>query len=305
MKTILFLLIVILNADVGSALTIATGPSDGTYIQIARDIQRVCQKDGVTLEILPTQGSFENLVLLGDKKVDLAIGQIDALEFFAKVLKPQGVNVLETIRVILHLYPEEIHVLTNNQAVTSIYELQSKSVSFGPKNGGSALTGEVLLNTYGIKVEKVFFDPKDALDRLNKKQLDAMVFVAGAPVPLFKSLSSGFRFVPLPKDESLEKVYNRKIFDRTLYSWAAETETYSVPSVLMGRDSKDRLYAANVQKLVLSVLNNQQQLKASGHEKWNSSSINMPLRYFGYDPANEAIGLYHQLESLGYKLYRP
>ena len=304
-KRILFLLIVVLNADVGFALTIATGASDGTYIQIARDIQRVVQKDGITLEILPTQGSFENMVLLGDRKVDLAIAQIDALGFFAKVMKPQGVNVFETIRVILNLYPEEIHVLTNNQAINSFFQLQGKRVSFGPKNGGSALTGEVLLDTYGMKVEKFYLDPKDALDGLKKNRLDAMVFVAGAPVPLFKNLGSGFRFVDLPKDESLEKTYDRKTLDRTLYDWTIQTETYTVSSVLMGRDTKDQLYAQNIQRLILSVLSNQDQLRASGHEKWKSSKINMPLQNYGYGPANDAIGLYRQLESLGYKISRP
>ena len=303
-KRILFIFIVILYADAGFALTIATGPSDGTYIQIARDMQKVSQKDGVNLEILPTQGSFQNMVLLGDRKIDLAIAQIDALGFFAKVMKPQGVNVLETIRVILHLYPEEIHVLTNDPAITTIYQLQGKRVSFGPKDGGSALTGEVLLNAYGMKVEKSYLDPKDALELLKRKQLDGMIFVAGAPVPLFKDLGSGFRFVSLPKDESLEQTYDRKNFDRSLYSWANETETYSVASVLMGRESNDKLYAANIQKLILSILSNQDQLKASGHEKWKSSGINNPLRYNGYGPANDAISLYQQLQSLGYKIYR-
>jgi uncharacterized protein len=303
-KKILFVLIMIFDANAGFALTIATGPSDGTYIQIARDMQRVSQKDGVNLEILPTQGSFQNMVLLGDRRIDLAIAQIDALGFFAKVMKPQGVNVLETIRVILHLYPEEIHVLTNDPAITTIYQLQGKRVSFGPKDGGSALTGEVLLNAYGMKVEKSYLDPKDALERLKRKQLDGMVFVAGAPVPLFKDLGTGFRFIPLPKDESLEQAYDRKIFDRSLYNWATETETYSVASVLMGRESNDKLYAANIQRLILSILSNQDQLKASGHEKWKSSGINNPLRYNGYGPANDAISLYQQLQSLGYKIYR-
>jgi len=305
MKRMLFALIVIFYADVGFALTIATGPSDGTYIQIARDIQRVSQKDGVSLEILPTQGSFANMVLLGDRKVDLAIAQIDALGFFAKVMKPQGVNIFETLRVILYLYPEEIHVLTNNPTINSFRQLQGKRVSFGPKDGGSALTGEVLLNTYGMNVEKFYFDPKDALERLKNKQLDAMVFVAGAPVSLFKNLGTGFRFVELPKDESLERTYDRKTLNRALYDWAAETETYTVSSVLMARDSKDQLYAQNIQKLILSILNNQDQLKVSGHEKWKVSGINKPLRDFGYGPAIDAINLYRQLESLGYKMYRP
>lgn len=303
-KRILFLLIVTLYADVGFAITIATGPSDGTYIQIARDIQKIAQKDGIKLEILATQGSFENMVLLGDMKVDLAIAQIDALEFFAKVMKPQGIDVFGTIRVLLNLYPEEIHVLTNNAAINSFLQLQGKRVSFGPKNGGSALTGEVLLETYGMQVEKSFLNPRDALEALRKTQLDAMIFVGGAPVPLFRNLGSGFRFVDLPRDEYLDKIYARKTLDRTLYDWTIPTETYSVLSVLMGRDTKDQLYAQIVQRLILSVLSNQDQLKASGHEKWRSSRINMPLQYNGYGPANEAIKLYQQLESLGYKVYR-
>ena len=245
------------------------------------------------------------MVLLGDRKVDLAIAQIDALGFFAKVMKPQGVNVFETLRVILNLYPEEIHVLTNNSAINSFLQLQGKRVSFGPKNGGSALTGEVLLETYGMKVEKSYLDPKDALEALRKKQLDAMIFVGGAPVPLFKNLGSGFRFVDLPRDNSLETTYDRKTLDRTLYDWTIPTETYTVYSVLMGRDTKDQLYIQNIQRLILSVLSNQDQLKASGHEKWKSSGINNPLKYYGYGPANDAIGLYQQLQSLGYKIYRP
>ena len=304
MNKILCVLILILYTDPGWALTIATGPSDGTYIQIARDIQRVSEKDGIKLEIFPSKGSFENMILLGDMKIDLAIAQIDALGFFAKMMKPQGVDIFQTIRVVLNLYPEEVHVLTNNPSINSFFQLVGKRVSFGPKDGGSALTGEVLLDTYGIKLDKLYIDPKDALEQLKQKQLDAMVFVGGAPVPLFKNLGSGFRFVDLPRDQSLDQTYSRKTLDRTLYDWTIPTETYTVSSVLMGRDTKDQLYAQNVQKLILSVLSNQAQLKASGHEKWKSSRINMPLNYFGYGPANDAIRLYQQLETLGYKISR-
>jgi uncharacterized protein len=304
-KRLLFAIVAILYADLGFALTIATGPSGGTYIQIGQDIQKVTQKDGLRIEVRATQGSFENMVLLGDRQVDLAIAQVDALGFFAKMMKPQGVDVFATIRVILNLYPEEIHVLTNNAAINSFLQLQGKRVSFGPKNGGSALTGEALLEAYGMKVEASYLDPKDAVEALRKNQLDALIFVGGAPVPLFRNLGSGFRFVDLPRDESLEKVYNRKTLDRSLYDWTIPTETYSVLSVLMGRDTKDQLYAQNVQKLILSILSNQDQLKASGHEKWRYSGINNPLKYYGYNPANEAISLYQQLQTLGYKIYRP
>src|SRR5262245_62629313 len=101
---VLLLLLVILYADVGFSLTIATGPSDGTYIQIARDIQKVAQKDGIKVEILATQGYFENMVLLGDRKVDLAIAQIDDLGFFDKMMKHEGINILEKNKIIYNFY---------------------------------------------------------------------------------------------------------------------------------------------------------------------------------------------------------
>ena len=124
-KRILFLLIVILYADVGFALTIATGPSDGTYIQIARDIQKVAQKDGIKVEIFATQGpsrtwccwEIGRWILRSPKSIP---------GVFAKVMKPQGINVFETIRVILNLYPEEIHVLTNNSAINSFLRCRAK-----------------------------------------------------------------------------------------------------------------------------------------------------------------------------------
>ena len=50
MKRLLLAIILILYGDPGFALTIATGPSDGTYIQIARDIQKVAEKDGIKVD---------------------------------------------------------------------------------------------------------------------------------------------------------------------------------------------------------------------------------------------------------------
>jgi TRAP-type uncharacterized transport system substrate-binding protein len=47
MKKILLVLVLSLFAQAASAATIATGPSDGSYFQIAQDIKNVAGKDGM------------------------------------------------------------------------------------------------------------------------------------------------------------------------------------------------------------------------------------------------------------------
>ena len=89
MKKIILILIVCLNASMVWAFTIATGPSDGSYFQIAQDIKNVAGKEGIDIQVMPTKGSIENIQLLGAGKVDLAIVQLDALRFVSDVLKQQ------------------------------------------------------------------------------------------------------------------------------------------------------------------------------------------------------------------------
>jgi hypothetical protein len=72
------------------AFTIATGPSDGSYFQIAQDIKNVVGKEGIDLNVMATKGSLENLELLTSGKADLAIVQLDALRFISDVTARLG-----------------------------------------------------------------------------------------------------------------------------------------------------------------------------------------------------------------------
>ncbi|HEX2929598.1 MAG TPA: TAXI family TRAP transporter solute-binding subunit, partial [Candidatus Binatia bacterium] len=151
MKKLFVAIILALFAQAAFAFTIATGPSDGTYIQIAQDIKKVAEKDGVELQPQTTGGSLENIELLAARKVDLAIVQLDALRFVSDVLKQyKGVELLDKIKVILNLYPEEIHVITNKKDIQTFYHLEGKRVSIGTERGGSAVSAGVLFSVYDI-----------------------------------------------------------------------------------------------------------------------------------------------------------
>ena len=72
MRTITVLFLTLLLHGYALALTIATGSAEGTYFKIAQDIKQVAEKEGIPIEVIQTNGSFENVNLLGAGKVDLA-----------------------------------------------------------------------------------------------------------------------------------------------------------------------------------------------------------------------------------------
>ena len=306
MKIIVIVLVLVFNAQVAAAITIATGSSEGTYFRIAQDIKKVAEKEGLNLNVISTNGSFENINLLGKGKTDLAIVQKDALNYFADVMKEEGgKNIFRSVKVILNLYPEEVHVITNNKAISSFRDLEGKKVSVGAENSGSLLTAEMLLRAYKVKAKKLYYQPDRAVGQLRKGDLDAMIFVGGAPVSAFKKLGNQFRIVRLPENDDLEKMYQRKILGKDFYSWAnADTATYAVPSVIVTLARREEKYIADMGRLVLAILSNKGELESSGHPKWKKSLLRYIYADVGYPPTNDIIQIYNILNEFGYKIIK-
>jgi len=304
MKKILLAAVLSLFAQAASAFTIATGPSDGTYFQIAQDIKNLAAKDGVELQITSTKGSVENIELLGSGKVELAIVQLDALRFVSDILKEyKGLDLFDKIKVVLNLYPEEIHVLSNKKDIQTFYHLEGKRVSVGVQGGGSALSAAVLFSVYDINATISFDSFEEAVKKIDQGALDAVIFVGGAPVPFIDKLAGKLHLVRLPANPTLEQIYLRARLGKTQYSWAtADTETYAVPASIMGVDLRDEKYAAQMQQLVLSVLNGREYLEKNGHAKWKSSILQTYFPNRGYEPTNQIIQLFNVLDSRGYKI---
>jgi TRAP transporter TAXI family solute receptor len=304
MKVILTLLM-FLFCQPALALTIATGTPEGTYYQIAQDIKRIAEKEDIPVEIIQTNGSFDNINLLGLEKVDLAILQLDVLKVTSDAMQAKaGFNVLKELKVILNLYFEEIHVITKNDGIRSLSQLEGKKVAVGPERSGSALTAEVLLAAYDLRVEKFFDAPNDALQKLERGELDALIFVGGAPVPAFEKLDPSFRFVRLPSNPLLEQLYQRKKIDKGVYPWAGEVETFAVPSVIMTRDRRDSDYVALIQRLLLAILSNKENLDATGHPKWKSAQFRFMIPSVAYPPSNDVILIYNILDAYGYGIIK-
>jgi TRAP transporter TAXI family solute receptor len=242
---------------------------------------------------------------LGLEKVDLAILQLDVLKVTSDAMQAKaGFNVLKEIKVILNLYFEEIHVITKNDGIRSLSQLEGKKVAVGPDRSGSALTAEVLLTAYDLRVEKFFDAPNDALQKLERGELDALIFVGGAPVPAFEKLDPSFRFVRLPSNPILEQLYQRKKIDKGVYPWAGEVETFAVPSAIMTRDRRDSEYVTLIQRLLLTILSNKEKLDAIGHPKWKTAQFRFMIPSVAYPPSNDVILIYNILDAYEYGIIK-
>ena len=98
----------------------------------------------------------------------------------------------------------------------------------GPEKGGSALTAEVLLAGFNLNVDRVFDAPDAAIKKLGTGDLDALIFIGGAPVPAFRNLDKTFHFVAFPPNSGLEQIYIKKKIEKSVYPWADDFETYAV-----------------------------------------------------------------------------
>ncbi len=216
---------------------VAGGLLSGTYMTFANELAQVLD-DGDDLRVIPivTYGAASNLDdLLYLRQVDVAVTQSDVFEYFKTNRKIP--NLEYRVNYILRLPVSEVHVLARTD-IKKIEDLQGKKVSFGPAGSGSSLTGTIVFQRLGVKVEQVLYDNPTALQKLKTGELAAMVRVIGRPIDFFAKIpaDSGLHFVPIPFSKTFADYYALGEFTNkeypTLVPEGQSVDTLAVPAVL-------------------------------------------------------------------------
>src|SRR2546421_2342747 len=216
---------------------IAGGLIDGTYMRFADELAKVLD-DGDNLRILPmvSYGAASNLDdLLYLRGVDLAVTQSDLFEYFRTERKTP--NLQNRVHYMLRLPIAELHILAKTD-IRSLEDLRGKRVNFGPAGSGSSLTGTIVFQRLGVKVEQVLIDQQSGLQKLQSGEVAALVRVVPKPVEFFNRISSnsGLHLVPIPFTKMFADYYTLGEFDAKDYpSLIAEGQTVNtiaVPAVL-------------------------------------------------------------------------
>src|SRR5439155_3117063 len=110
--------------------------------------------------------------------------------------------------------------------------------SFGPAGSASSLTGTIVFQRLGVKVEHVLLDNATALTKLKSGELAALVRVIGKPVGFFAHIpaNSGLHLVPIPFSKTFTDMYTLGEFTGeeypTLIPLGEKIDTIAVPAVL-------------------------------------------------------------------------
>ena len=216
---------------------VAGGQLSGTYMTFADELAQVLD-DGDNLRVIPmvTYGAASNLDdLLYLRGVDVAVTQSDVFEYFRTQRKTP--NLESRINYIIRLPVSEVHVLARTD-IRSIEDLRGKKVSFGPAGSASSLTGTIVFQRLGVKVEQVLYDNPTALQKIKSGELAALVRVIGKPIDFFSKIpkDSGLHLVPIPFSKTFSDYYTVGEFTNaeypTLTPQGGATDTLAVPAVL-------------------------------------------------------------------------
>ena len=165
-------------------ITIATGGPKGAYFAFGQRYREILGRDGITLEVLETDGSLENIALLEspDTGVDVAFVQGGT----------GGHARGNTLRSLASVYYEPLWIFLNETtAFTDPSDVIDKRISIGPKGSGTRALVLELFGDTGIDASDLLISDLEgqaAVDALRNGSLSAMMLVASPESELVREL---------------------------------------------------------------------------------------------------------------------
>ena len=235
-------------ARAADGYAIAAGPEHGQYLRFA---QALSEEKGVRTVALVTRGGEENLRMLREGKVTIALSQGDAA---LAAYEGKG-NFAEdgpylTLRSAGSLYPEPVHVIVRaDSPIASVADLAGRRVVVGPVGSASRTTALRVLEAHGLgpkNLGKILDLPLgEALVAMRSKEVDAVIQVIGAPADSVRDALAAIplRLVPLSERAVATLVTSRSgYFAYTIPRGAYATQKQDVRTIataallLVGRD---------------------------------------------------------------------
>ena len=282
-----FLLLTLTFASLSNAFDMGmiTGGKKGTYYQFGLNLQKLVKASGIRLSVYNSTGSIENLYAVYKRpRTQMGIVQSDVLAFISRVqTDPILKRIATKTKMVFPLYNEEIHLLGRSE-ISDFDELAGKRVAIGKEGSGTYLTAKLLFEVSDVRPdEMVSIGTDDALSQLKQGTIDAMFYVAGYPVKLFKEDvdgDDGLALIPI-MNKSIIEFYPRSEIPENTYPWQKETiNTVAVKAVLVSFNFR----RANCEYIgqFAQILNaNIDWLVENGHPKWSAVDLKYPLR--GWD----------------------
>lgn len=198
-------------------VTLATGPAQSAYEEFGKRYAAVLAKDGITVELLPTEGSAANLQLLREGKADLGFVQGGTSSYGAEdeeALTSLGSLFVEPLWLFYREGPAKkvrgASTVPSGGTLNSLTQLQGLRVNLGTSGSGVPnLMGKLLesnrIDSASLRISNL--DQTPATVAFLGGELDAIVF-ASAPESLMVQMllqTPGVKLMNFTQSEAYSK----------------------------------------------------------------------------------------------------
>jgi uncharacterized protein len=173
------------------SVTITSGPKDGMYYQHAQNYAQAFRRFGLTVDVLESAGSAQNIERMRDTTNPAQIGFVQG--GFGQQERALAAENRTNIQAIANIDIEPVWIFSRLKSIDSLQQLEGLRISIGQAGSGSRLIATKLL-------EQVRLEPKDllisestglqALQGLKNASIDVAIFVASPEAPLVKTMLS-------------------------------------------------------------------------------------------------------------------
>jgi TRAP-type uncharacterized transport system substrate-binding protein len=168
-------------------IVMTTGADNGLYYRFGQQLAKELAKEKITLEVLPSAGSLENIERLNQPESKIHVGILQG--GVGQVSDNPNISALASV------FDEQVWVFYRKTAfkepLTKITQLENKSLSIGLPGSGTRDLGLKLLelNQIDVKSAKLAIQLKEftaaqSLKALNANELDAVMLVSGPQAPI-------------------------------------------------------------------------------------------------------------------------
>jgi TRAP-type uncharacterized transport system substrate-binding protein len=157
------------NTAAPTTLTITSGPAGSSFSRNAEKYQKILAREGVTLKILPSEGSTQNLQRLLDPKTEVDVGFV----LGGEVAKTN----VERLMSLGSINYQPLMIFYQGEVRQLLSEFKGSRLDIGAEGSGTRLLALALLKANGIEPKGeagfVEVDAKDLLTALQEKTVDA------------------------------------------------------------------------------------------------------------------------------------
>jgi uncharacterized protein len=270
------------NGDMifSQSLKMVTGDKSGNYHKGGETLKILAEKSGLTIDLINTDGAFQNVFEVGKNEANLGLVQIDVLAGLA-TLNKEYKKLANNCLAIAPTELEYVHIVVNNSSnIKTFSDLKTKNVSVGSSNSGTAYTAGFMLAYLikGVDVTSPNFlnmDEEESLRKVVKGEIDAAFLTTTLNSTLLSQLGgeeTPIRLLALNTREipvKIKEAYYTEIIPPNTYPWQKDAvEVPATASFLIVSKDTDFKY---VKKIVEIMYDNEVHLDNESH-LWSSNA---------------------------------